>query len=401
MFSFFRKGHHGTKPSVPNDTRFNRPVEPPPAAKSVVKPEAKPAPVPPQAKAVTPPLPEPPGPPANNGIQVHEMEVQLAPEVEEAVMLYANGRTGDATAALNRFILDHPDSRDPQPWQLLFDLYELTGQRQPFEELAVDFAVRFERSPPTWRPRQQAGKDKAAPKHPLFAFGASLSPQDKARLEHFQKECAGADVVELDFGKTPVPDDDAYARLLLETLSHVAALGKEVHLTGGEGFVVRLNASRFGGQLTESAWLLLLMLLQLLGKQHEFDEVAVEYAIRFEISPPSYTPPTHIANSGEEPESGPQPSDHTFPLQGLLGAGSASVFDELRKFAAPLPEVEIDLSGVSRIDFAVVGMLMDCIMALTMAGKRLVFKGGNGMVNLLLQMVGISQFAAIQYEARK
>jgi hypothetical protein len=36
-----------------------------------------------------------------------------------------------------------------------------------------------------------------------------------------------------------------------------------------------------------------------------------------------------------------------------------------------------------------------------LAGKRILFRGGNTMVNLLLQMIGIEHFATIQQEKRK
>ncbi len=389
MFSFFRKGQAHTKPVIPNDGK-------PPYAIA----ETGPASAPPAAPPVAPPPEAQARPPSSTGIQVHEMELLLAPEIEQAVMLYANGQTGAATAALNRYILDHPNNIDSQPWGLLFDIYEITGQRRSFEDLAVDYAVRFERSPPTWTTAAQLETGQHASRHPTFAFGPNLSPQDKAGLEHFHQECKSADMVVLDFSRTPVPDDDAYARLMLESLTRVAK-GKEVHLVGGDAFVVRLNASRAVGQLAESTWLLLLMLLQQEGRQDEFDQVAVEYAVRYEISPPSYNPPRHAATPSEAMTPAPSQTGDAFPMRGVLGSGSSSVFEELRQFAAPLPRVEIDLTQVSRIDFAIVGLLMDTVMALAQAGKQVTFRGGNSMVNLLLQMLGVGQFATIQQEIRK
>ena len=42
-----------------------------------------------------------------------------------------------------------------------------------------------------------------------------------------------------------------------------------------------------GDRNNEQAWLLLLELYQQLGDQASFDEAAVNYAITFEVSPPS------------------------------------------------------------------------------------------------------------------
>jgi anti-anti-sigma regulatory factor len=336
----------------------------------------------------------------DNGVEVEELDVQLVPEVEEAVVLYSGGHTAEATAALHRYILNHPDNRDPQPWRMLFDIYELTGQHQPFEDLAMDYAVRLEQSPPTWRPAQVAHAAPTAGDHPSFAFGANLSPQDKVGLEHFLRECETAESVELEFHKTPVPGNDAYARALLDCVARLARGGKPVRLAGGEAFVVRLDATRTGGQLSEPLWLLLLLLLQMQGKAEMFDEVAIDYAVRFEISPPSYMPPKVVL---AEPEAGPEavPSDQVFPMRGLIDPGSAAVFDQLRQFAAPLPRVVIDLAEVSRIDFMVVGLLMDAVMNLTQAGKQVLFTEANEMTHVLLQMVGVGQLAGIQPKKRK
>lgn len=378
MFDFFRKDKGSAKPVVPD-------AQPPAKA-------PEPAAAPADTTAYT--LAE------NNGVMVQEMDVLLTPEVEEAVVLYSSGHASEAVAALNRFILNNPGTRDPQPWQLLFDIYEATGQRQPFEDLAMDFAVRFERSPPTWRPSQGDAVATAAGNHPTFAFGAHLSPQDKAGLEHFLRECETSGTAVLDFNKTSVPDNDTYARTLLDCVSRLAARGKTIHLAGSEAFVVRLNASRADGHLSEPLWLLLLVLLQLQGKANEFEAVALDYAIRFEISPPSYTPPKCIAT---EPIAAlpAAPGGQVFPMRGLIDPGSVGVFEELREFAAPLDEVEIDLGQVTRIDFMVVGLLMDAVMSMAQAGKRVVFKECGEMAHLLLQMVGVSQFATIQPKIRK
>jgi len=403
MFPFFKKGKAGRKPAIPDAGK--------PVARTVPEPAAVQTnaarPVPAKPAAPTPaPAPVPVAPPqadtapANNGFLVQEMDLLMTPAVEEAVVLYANGRTGEATATLNRFILDHPGSRDPQPWRILFDIYEVTGQRQPFEDLAMDFAVRFERSPPTWRAMPTVPEHAAESKHPTFVFGPSLSPQDKARLEHFLQECQLAETVVLDFNKTPVPGNDSHAKSMLDCMARVAASGKAIHLIGGEGFRVRLNATRADGHASETVWLILLMLLQLLGRQDDFDAAAVEYAVRFEISPPSYTPPKRVSVEPTQEEA-VQPSGTVFPMHGVVGPGSAALFAELNQFAAPLATVEIDLGQVTRVDFAVIGLLMDAVMKLAVAGKKVVLRDANEMVALLLQMVGIAQFANVLPRVRK
>ncbi len=384
MFSFFRKGKATAKPATAAKPRATTHAPPPPA-------KAEPKPAPPKAEAIE-----------AGGIQVYESDLQLSAELEQAVMFYANGRVGEATTTLNRFLLNHPDSRDLLPWRMLFDIYEATGQVQPFEDLSLDFAVRFERSPPAWRGISAQDVTQAAAREPLFAFGAALSPQDKARLEHFLEECAATDTVALDFSKTPVPTNEAHARIMLDALSRLVAQGKRVRIVGGEAFLVRLGAFRADGRLSEPAWLLLLLVLQTLGKADAFEAAAVDFAVSFEISPPSYTPPRMpLAEAAPPAEAALCPRGQVFPLSGVLGAGSLGVFEALRQFAKPLDQVEIDLGQVARLDFSIVGMFMDTLIGLNQAGKKVVLREGNEMVNLLLRMVGANQYASLLTRVRK
>ena len=63
--------------------------------------------------------------------------------IEEAAILYANERVTEAVATLHSFINENNDSRELHPWRLLFDLYQVQNMKQPFEELSMEFVVRF------------------------------------------------------------------------------------------------------------------------------------------------------------------------------------------------------------------------------------------------------------------
>ncbi|MCS6786451.1 MAG: STAS domain-containing protein [Thiobacillaceae bacterium] len=331
---------------------------------------------------------------AQAAIEVEETGGGLAPELEEAAVLYANGKTGDAAALLNRYLLDHPDLRDPQPWYMLFDLYEATGQSAPFEDAAVEFAVRFERSPPTWSPRVlQSGGEEAA--MPYMGFGAQFGPADRERLKRFLQEAQARPAVRVDVGRTPAPDED-YARVILECLTRLQEEGKAIQLTGAPSLIAHLQAQRDADRLSEPGWLLLLTLLQLSADEARFEELALDYAVRFEVSPPSYTPPK--APAQPDPRSGvprPEPSGLSFPLYGVVGARGDDQLARLRAFAEDKPQVEIDLSRVSRIEFASVGLLLETLIALQEKGCKVLFKEGNELVNVLLQLIGAAQYAVI------
>ena len=329
----------------------------------------------------------------NSGIEVQEAVGGLAPEVEEAAVLYANGKIGETAALLNRYLLDQPNSRDPQPWYMLFDLYEASDQAAPFEDAAVDFAVKFERSPPTWTPR---GKPKAAPQSaPVLSYGEKFGSIERVKQPKFFQDAQNALYVRLDFSKTMAPDEET-ARALLADILRLNELKKPVEPIGGPGFAVRLDAARQGGRLTESGWFLLMAILQLLGKEEDFERVAVDYAVQFEVSPPSYVPP-HLLPSRTPPAASvaPRPAGGSFQLTGILAPGNESQLLDLKEFAKGKKQVEVDLSQLLRIDFALVGLLLETLIEVSQSGCKVLFKEGNELVNTLLQIVGVSQFAPV------
>jgi len=328
------------------------------------------------------------------GIEVQETDSGLPADLEEAAVLYANGKVGDAAAQLNRYLLDHPDNKDPQPWYMLFDLYEASDQMEHFEDAAVDFAVRFEVSPPTWAPRAQlAGDTKTS--QPLFSFTSEFTELARAKLARFTEDATKLPSVRLDFSRAPLPDED-YTRAMLHTLVRLQDGQRHIKPIGATALLDKLKASQAEGGLSESGWLLALALLQLMGDERAFEDMAVDFAVRFEVSPPSYSPPAQVVKPARTGAATPaQGGGFTYAFRDVIGPGCESQFAALTAFAEGLPRVEIDLSQVTRIDFSVVGLMLDTLINLTAGGRKVLFKEGNELVNTLLQVIGANQFATI------
>jgi ABC-type transporter Mla MlaB component len=188
---------------------------------------------------------------------------------------------------------------------------------------------------------------------------------------------------------------------LLADIVRLNDMKKPVELLGGPGFAVRLDAARQGERLTESGWFLLMAVLQLLGKQEEFENVAVDYAVAFEVSPPSYSPPLPLPNRSAVDAHRPGQTDgDRFGLNGTIAAGTESQLNAFKEYARGRKAVDVDLSEVPRIDFAVVGLLLESLIEITQTGCKVTFKEGNELVNTLLQIVGVGQFATILSRAR-
>ncbi len=333
------------------------------------------------------------------GIEVQEAGGGLVPEFEEAAVLYANGKVGEAAALLNRYLLDHPDNRDPLPWYMLFDLYEASNQPEPFEDAAVDFAVKFEHSPPTWAPRGQL-KVASVPV-PLMSFGEKFGNIERVKLQRFTQEAREAPFVRVEVSKCPAPVEET-AKVMFDCLAELDKMRKPVELIGGPGFAVRLGAAQQGDRLGESGWLLWLATLRLLGKELDFEEAAVGYAVAFELSPPSYTPPLALPSRGSDAPDATPPggAGQVFNLSGIIGPGSEIQLGQLSRFAEERKRVDIDLAQVTRIDFAAVGLLLETLINLAQGERAIQFIEGNEMVNTLLKIVGASQFAAVHGRTR-
>ena len=90
----------------------------------------------------------------------HSMVIADAgnPILEEAAILYANGQDLPAVSVLAGAVMS---DRSPDTWLMLLELYQSLGKRTDFENLAIDFAVRFETSAPAWS-EEQARKSRVA-----------------------------------------------------------------------------------------------------------------------------------------------------------------------------------------------------------------------------------------------
>ena len=84
-------------------------------------------------------------------IEVSETSEGLEPIVEEAAMLFANDQIDAATALLNQYLAGHPTESSDEPWLMLFELHQQKGAKNAFDELAMQFVLKFERTAPVWR----------------------------------------------------------------------------------------------------------------------------------------------------------------------------------------------------------------------------------------------------------
>ncbi|MEC5399374.1 sulfate transporter [Uliginosibacterium sp. H1] len=339
-------------------------------------------------------------------IHVSEGNSNDSAAVEEAAILFANASDDGACAVLEAAIDASGGHASEVLWQMLFDLYRLTGNRQPFEERGVAFAQQYEMSPPVWDQDQPVAKGPSKDAGPSVNLTGTLSGNARTQFDQLVRIGAKSGKLRVDLGKLKGVDDTG-AQLLAETLASLKRQKVAVVLLGARhalGLV--LPKLKVGEREGRDYWLLALDLLQQLGDEAAFEDMAVNFAVSFEESPPSYEPPVVVA-----PE--PDPAVETgglslvpieeegdrFVLEGEVGGAQPEALRKLAVFASQRTRIEIDAKRLRRLEFVSAGGLFNQLAQLQGQGKLTVIYHPNAMVAALMRVMGIDQVA--QIEARK
>ena len=347
-----------------------------------------------------------------NAIELSESS-QLPPLVEEVAILYANGQWDDCHRALRDELKQQADK--PLTWHLLFEVLQQTGQQPEFEALALDYSVQFESSPPAWRELPPAPKSKQAPTTKAsmgaaeLVLPARLSAEQEREVEAFNNRLQPGASVRLNLDKLNEADA-AGAEVLRQLLHLVRTSPAPITLTGASqaAFALRSKLVINLREPAESVWLATLELYQLLGWAQPFEDLAVDYAVTFEVSPPTYqAPPGHVhiaGNLSAEGVSGSASVSATAwvaapgaQLQGDI-VGLASEAIALLEATAALNaqgSVEVDCSQLGRVDFTAAGALLNWLLAAQARRQHFSFTQVHVLAAALFTVVGINSVTNI------
>jgi len=332
------------------------------------------------------------------------------PVIYEAAILYAADYYDAARETLKEHMRTEEGKSSIRTWLMLFDLFQLTHNRREFDALSMMFSVQFERSPPAWTveagntdPRRKEKRERKD----LFimaadANGALLSEID--RLEAFAKE-TGTCRVDFNKVKSIQGEEAELFSLVFQRLRRAKIL---MWFNGLDEFSAMLKASineASGAPLSQSQgwWSLMFELMILDGRIDEYEELGLEYAVAYEISPPPWevvVRPTGTAE-GAPIVSADTAAEHGastplgFPLSGVVGQNGREMLQQLSIFATSRQEVLVDMSGLLRIDFAVAGMFFESIRSIQLSQKRVILSNLNELVAALLEVFGMSKHAIL------
>lgn len=345
-------------------------------------------------------------------VGTEEFHSMRLPPAQEAAVLYSANHADAAIGLLRAEIKETAGKGNKQAWLMLFDLYQAASNRAAFDELSMLFTVKFEQSPPAWAESGDASADpRRAPesreRKDLFVLKPNAMGDLAGEIEKFRAFAEQMGTVRLDVGKiTKISAEEATllgnALLLLRKRNLPMWFNNLPALEA----LLRSNFNEKATEIERYYWLLLFELLILQSKNQEFEDLGLEYAIAFEMSPPNWeTYVNSVAATQAKAAPGAKPAaaapaaapreDHGFPLKGVISTASANQIAELNGYAANLAEVAIDTSKVLRIDFAFTSSFFEVVKAIQLAGKRVIFSNLNELNAALLEAFGFNRYAIL------
>lgn len=321
-------------------------------------------------------------------------------------MLYSANFLDAAVAVLKAEIKDALGRNNRQAWLMLFDLYQIAQSRQEFDALAMLFSVKFEQSPPAWSDSATETADprrggQGRERKDIFVLKAAADGTLAGEIEKFGAFAHEQGTVRLDTAKVAAITANE-AATFAATLQKLRK-AKMPMWFNSLGSLEALLRAAFNERATEAQrpfWLLLFELYVVQRKETEFEELGLEYAVAFEMSPPSWEVYVNTVSAAvKAAAAAPAPAaalpEAGFALKGVLTASNATQLAELNGYASARSEVVVDVGKVLRIDFAFTSALFDSIKAIQLAGKRVILTNLSELNGALLEALGVNRYAIL------
>ncbi|GIZ50788.1 STAS domain-containing protein [Noviherbaspirillum aridicola] len=315
--------------------------------------------------------------------------------ISEAAILYANGQQELVEQMLAAAIAeDRLGDAAPRAWLMLFDLYQLAGRQQEFEQLAIEYANKFETSPPGWAASADAAPPPAQAATPAVPFPASLDAGCAKQVERIRNLAASHRTLRLEFARV-AQVDAAGCALLLDELVKLQKTGHDLILVGASELAEKIRAIIQVGRRedTEAPWLLLLEILRLLNREQEFEETSIDYCVTFEVSPPAFTAPQGKVTTAAG-ESAPETAE-AFAMPKIVEGRVDELILAIAAWSDEHEVTVIDCSRLQRVDFNAAGRLLTGLGPFCGVGKSLEFQHVNHLVTELFHVIGLDAMARV------
>ena len=351
------------------------------------------------------------------------------PELDEAVIAFANAEFGQCEQSLNQLIQPSgARTRHAETWLALFDLHRATGDAAKFDRLALVYAQHFGRSAPQWYSIPQQVSE-----------ASQTTSQQHARVEGqvgwVSPECITIDEVASLRSQTlqmPLPwvfDWSALKRIDIEAAAKLVDLLRiwipqrlEMRWLHGDRLLQCLQDSAPSGARDADPvfWKLRLDVLRMVNRPDQFDEAAIDYCVTYEISPPSWeTAVCRVRLDGSNGstwsdagsvvsgmstsfvESRITEDDNSgkvwgIDLSGQLVGDISNLLESINTQAGGAPLIRVSCLSLIRVDFIAAGDLLNWVLARRAEGREINFVDAHRLVALFFSAMGINEYALIK-----
>jgi hypothetical protein len=389
------------------------------------------------------------------GLQVTELAHD--PELDEAVIAFANADFDQSEACLLELVspgavrANHMDT-----WLVLLDLYRALDAPQKFDQLAVSFAQKFGVSAPQWYslPRQVA---QAMDRKGLTATTTTQDKVNQGNIDNGADQGPTTQAGESPMAMPgwlapPVLDQDAIAQLRVSILQLPRPWRMDfsaLRLITPEGAhhlslllqswalepmtLTWAGADRLRSLLEEACptgdrdadpafWMLRMDVLRMINQHIAFDEVAIDYCVTYERSPPSWEPSVcrvRLQDDAVSSQAGPlslvsevvtsfvESQLHhevefiqiaSLNLSGQLVGDIGSVLLRLDGQLGASISLDIDCQHLLRVDFIAAGDLLNWVLARRAENRQVQFINPHRLVALFFGAMGINEHATVKLQ---
>ncbi|HEX5357571.1 MAG TPA: STAS domain-containing protein [Aquabacterium sp.] len=392
-------------------------------------------------------------PSIHGDLNVHVVEVVHDPELDEAVIAFANADFDQCEQ--NLLDLVHPGAErhdQAETWLVLFDLYRALDLQQKFDNLAVSYAQKFGVSAPQWYSLPQkvasflSNKDNRNLSAPDISSAVLNAPTtEPAELEQapvslegwiaptsFDQEAAASLRIEvlqmprpwiMDWSNVSSVSPEGAAQLV-QLMRQWAREAQELIWIGVPQLLDVLGESSPTGvkDADPAYWMLRLEVLRLCNRPDQFDETAIDYCVTYELSPPSWEhascrvreqtdnihPHTRpLSHVGEVTTSFVESQMHdevefvqvaALNLSGQLVGDIGQTLSQLDDQLSASVTLEIDCSYLLRVDFIAAGDLLNWVLARRAEDRQVVFNNPHRLIALFFGAMGINEHAKVKLQ---
>ncbi|OYU46765.1 MAG: hypothetical protein CFE44_00420 [Burkholderiales bacterium PBB4] len=350
--------------------------------------------------------------------------------LQDAAIQFAEGDSANAEAMLLGKLQDvslKASSADVIV-SALFDLYRATGQQDGFDVVAMDYAERFGRSPGEWfslpellqaradaAPVESAAPSQMAASEKVWESPAVLTGSAVAALRaHFSSPKA---VWHVDWFALSEIENSA-AEPLAVLMHDWCTQAVELHWSGVDSLlrVQQLRTPADDNTVDPLWWKLRLDTLCILDRHDDFESLALDYCVVFEVSPPAWqraicnfvqdqslsefgglaeNPPSAFVDD-LAPMAGPYAS---YDLLGVLVGEPSDILVEMTMAAESADHMVVSCALLVRMDFSAAGALLNWAIDREAHGCQIQLVQVPRLVAVFFQMLGIDRHAKILVRA--